>query len=112
VQRVFYSGGSFLTSDHIAAALMDYATALATSRTADLVHIPTVDEVSTRQSVASLVLGPASHLLALPVDVEGLIDPIDTEIVEELHRRTRLVDRGRRMPEAFREGVARDGLQA
>ncbi|MDM4764197.1 hypothetical protein QT381_14405 [Galbitalea sp. SE-J8] len=106
MQRVFYAGGSFLTSDQIAEALFDYAAALATSPLADVVHVPIVDERSTRQSVATLLIGPASQLMSMAADIDGLVDPIDTETVEELERRALLVGASRPVPEALREGVA------
>ncbi len=104
MQRMYYSGGSFLTSDHIAEAVMEYAGALAKGPLADVVHIPVVDERSSRQSVASLLLGPASQLMSVPVDIPGLTDPIDTETVEELERRALLIGAPRPVPQVYREG--------
>lgn len=106
MQRVFYSGGSFLTSDHIAEAVLDYAMALAKAPLADVVHVPIVDEQTSRQTVATILIGPASQLLSVPAEIDGLTDPIDTETVEELERRALLIGAPRPVPQAFREGIS------
>jgi hypothetical protein len=105
MQRVFYAGGFFLTSDQIAAAVVDYAHAVVASSRTDVVYVPIVEERTSRQTVATLLIGPSTQILSLPVEIRGLTDPIDTEIIEELERRALLLGAPPAMPQAWREGI-------
>jgi hypothetical protein len=66
-----YSGESVVTTDRVGEAVIDYARALIADNSADVVDIPVVFE--DQELMASLVLGPASRLMAVPsheTDVE------------------------------------------
>lgn len=93
MKRIRYAGGSFLTGDAIADALLDYATALARAGTADHVIVPGLgaDEAPTSVDV---VVGPASQLIA-EHEESGAEEPHHEEFVADLRRRTRLATVGR-----------------
>jgi hypothetical protein len=70
MKRIMYAGGSFLTSDAVAASLLDLAAALARRNTADTLKVPIVT-ADGAASTATLVIGPASQVLAEDVASEG-----------------------------------------
>ena len=57
-----YSGVSFVTSDDVADALLDLAAALPQ---AEVVEVSVLDDSGALQS-ARVVIGPSSHLIAIP----------------------------------------------
>ncbi|CAD6003888.1 hypothetical protein [Agreia sp. COWG] len=63
MKRISYVGGSFVTSDEVAAALLDFIAAGARSRRNQVVTVPEFigEEHS---SAVSLLLGPSSQLLS------------------------------------------------
>ena len=93
MRRVAYAGGSFLTGDRIADALLDYAATLARAGQADRVSIPalgTDDEIL----AFDLVVGPASQLISEPIEFAG--EELDDDaLITELERRGRLARAGR-----------------
>jgi hypothetical protein len=88
MKRVHYAGQNFLTGDSIADALMEYATMLARRARADRVDVPVMADGRIQRM--AVVLGPASQILAEPVD-NGREDPVDEELIGELRRRTALL---------------------
>lgn len=68
VKRILYAGGSFLTGDRIAEAVLDYAAELANAGKAAKLDVPALD-LEQRPELVSLVIGPASQLLAEPIAV-------------------------------------------
>lgn len=69
MRRIRYAGGTFLTGDAEAAAVMRYAAALANvDRAATLTVVGTSDDGTV--SEFELLIGPASQLLAEPVGHE------------------------------------------
>jgi len=105
MKRIYYAGGSALTSDPLADAVLEYAEALAKSAQpqADVVTIPVV-LVSGHAGQASLLIGPASQLFTVSEDAEMLKVPDDAGIVLELKRRTRLVGAPRPMTQVSGQG--------
>lgn len=93
MKRVTYGGGSILTGDRIADALLDYAAALARAESADHLRVPAVG-ADGLPAVVDVVLGPASQLLAEAEGVAGG-DLEDAAFVEELEHRARLAAAGR-----------------
>jgi hypothetical protein len=87
MMRLYYTGGMIVTSDEIAEAVLSYAQALARSPFADVVRIPIVQEEDLKQSTASLLIGPTSQLMAVPIDSHGVTGPIDHDLVHDLERR-------------------------
>jgi hypothetical protein len=87
MMRMFYAGGSILTSDDIAAAIVAYAQTLARAGTSDVVSVPIVQEEDLKQGTASMLIGPGSQLLCVPVVHDGVTGPIDNGLVGELERR-------------------------
>lgn len=89
MKRILYAGGSFLTDDVVADALMEYARVLAIVDSADVVEVPGIDADGTVQTMR-LLIGPASQLLATSTDevVSGLdVDSALSDLRERAHRR-------------------------
>ena len=85
MQRLHYTGESFLVADDVCSALMDYASALADAGRSDVVSILIVDEAGL-QTPAELLIGPASQLYSTTVDhmrEEGL----DSALVADMRAR-------------------------
>jgi hypothetical protein len=105
VQRIFYANGSILTGDSIAAAVLSYAQALAKSPLADTITIPFVEESSGVPSRATLLIGPASQLMFVPVIDAGFEEPRDDQLVAELLRRASFIASPRPVPQDPNETV-------
>jgi hypothetical protein len=88
MKRILYAGGSFLTGDDIADAVMDYAAELANAGKAAKLVVPALD-LEQRPEFVSLVIGPSSQLMAEPVATGREID--DEEFTDALLLRTRLL---------------------
>jgi hypothetical protein len=87
MHRVQYAGGSVLTGDAIANALLEYAAALARNATSATVEIP-VREADGKRGVAQVLIGPASQLVS--THEPGTTDDIeDDELVESFALATR-----------------------
>ncbi len=84
VKRILYAGGSFLTGDSIADAVLDYAAELANAGKAAKLDVPALDLEQQPEQV-SLVIGPASQLLAEPIAVGQEIE--DAAFTRQLQRR-------------------------
>jgi hypothetical protein len=70
MKQIVYAGGSFVTSDEIAGAVLEYAAALANADRAATLLVPTVAESGEPIEVQVLV-GPASQLMAEVVEHPG-----------------------------------------
>ena len=88
MKRILYAGGSFLTGDGIADAVLDYAAELANAGKAAKLVIPTLSLEQHRENVA-MVVGPSSQLLAEPVVVGHELT--DDAFIAELRMRTRVL---------------------
>ena len=85
-----YAGSEFMTSDAVAAALLEYGAALAEGREAATVEIPVI-EADGAESVALFLVGPASQIVSRNAET-GIPEPDHAEVVgrlEELTRRLR-----------------------
>lgn len=95
MHRVHYAGGSVLTGDAIAAALLEYAAALARNASSATVEVP-VREENGRRGVAEVLIGPASQLVSThepDLDDDALDDEIlDVELVERFSVASRGLD--------------------
>ena len=89
--RLFYAGGSVLTSDSVASSVIEYAAALAKSQRADAITLPVVDPTGQSQSPAVMLIGPTSQLLCVPELVDGLVEPPSDEFIADLDQRTRFI---------------------
>jgi hypothetical protein len=69
MKRVTYAGETFVTTDPVADALVDYAAALGRSGRAEVVELPAVDDHGEPHQVR-LVIGPASQMSAVDVETE------------------------------------------
>jgi hypothetical protein len=79
VKRISYSDDFIITDDDIADALLTYATLLAKVDQSDVVKVPALDRDG-RLVEASLVIGPASQLLAFPEEHA----PVEMDIADTL----------------------------
>lgn len=89
MKNIHYAGEVLMTGDAIADAVVQYAETLAQHETSASIDIPVITEDG-NATEASFLLGPASQLIALPVQ-SSFADPEGTELVEEIRlRRARL----------------------
>lgn len=86
MKTIHYAGGEVLTSDEIADAVVDYAAALAKRESSAELTIPVILEDGS-QSEASLLLGPASQIVARPA-VEPAGELVDAPLVDDIANRT------------------------
>ena len=84
MRQITYAGGTFLTGDAIAEALMEYAAALANADRAATVHVPAVDNGDIVD--VNVLIGPASQLMAENVAHAGP-EPDPTAIVDAINDR-------------------------
>jgi len=89
MRRVFYASGSFLTSDAIAAGVLNYADALTRTNGSDVVNFPIV-HANGSLGDASVLIGPASQI-ASASEESDLPEPLDSELLLDLERKTLLV---------------------
>lgn len=92
MKRISYAGGVIVTGDEIADTIMDYAAMLARAGIADHVRVPAIASDDSVFSV-DLLIGPASQLIAEPVDSPH-DDLVDRDLVEDLRHKARLVRGG------------------
>jgi len=106
MDRIHYAGGELLTGSAIADAIVDYAAALASRRSAASIDIPIRghDGVITR---AHLLIGPASQLLTEPVETDAE-ELIDEELVSRLRAATTALSATRPLVEAPEPGYGDD----
>lgn len=88
MKRILYSNATFLTDDAIAAAIMEYASALAIVNSADVIECTGIDDTGKVRQM-QLLVGPASQILSIETD-EPHVDMHVEETVSELRRRSRL----------------------
>jgi len=89
MRRIFYASGSFLTSDAIAASVLNYADALTRTNGSDVVTFPIVHSNGALGD-ASVLIGPASQLASASEETD-LPEPGDDGLLQELERKTLLV---------------------
>jgi hypothetical protein len=85
MHQISYSGDTFVTSDDIAAKVLDYARALGQAGSDDTIEIPAVDESGAVWNV-QLLIGPASELVSRQVEGDDQ-DLHADELLAELDRR-------------------------
>lgn len=85
-----YAGSEFLTSDAVAAALLEYGAALAEGREAATVEIPVIGADGS-ESMAVFLVGPASQIVATNAETDEPEQdhPDVVRHLEELTRRLR-----------------------
>lgn len=88
VKRILYAGGSFLTGDGIADAVLDYAAELANAGKAAKLDVPALD-LEQKPERVSLLVGPASQILAEPVSLGQEIE--DEAFTAQLRRKTKVL---------------------
>jgi hypothetical protein len=84
VKRVSYAGLTFITADGVADALVDLAAALPR---AEIVEVSVLDDVGATQ-IARLVIGPSSHMIAIPTS-SSYPEPDLEDAAERLRQRVK-----------------------
>jgi hypothetical protein len=86
VKRIHYTDEYMVTGDTIAAAVVEYARALAMKNKSDMVDLPGMDRTGLHQRF-QILLGPASQMLVseeqtdeAEIDDPGLVDDIEARI--------------------------------
>jgi len=82
MKEITYGGGSFVTSDAIAEALLEYGAALANADRAATVHVPTAG-LSGDVTEVTVLVGPSSQILVGPYD-GGEADPDGTVFISDV----------------------------
>ena len=92
MMRLEYAGGTMITGDEIADAIVRYAAALAIANTAVAIDVPgiTADGVS---GTFQILIGPASQIMVEPSDEPGPVR--DEEFVAHLNAEIELLQRPR-----------------
>jgi hypothetical protein len=103
MHRVSYAGEKFLVADAAAIALLDFAIVIADAGQAQPIVIPIVSENGGASFVRSTI-GPASQIVAVPVD-DGSGDPDVREFVDEISDRAKRYMRGRGIPEEITDRI-------
>ena len=91
MKEVTYGGGSFVTSDEIAEALLEYAAALGNADRAATVHVPTAG-LSPDVTEVTVLVGPSSQLLSEPYD-GGETDPDGAAFLSDVGDRIKGLER-------------------
>ncbi|MFS0732390.1 hypothetical protein ABC304_10345 [Microbacterium sp. 1P10UB] len=87
MKTVIYAGDAFVTGDAIADAVLRYSKILAEAGTADTVTIP-VRRNDGERVEATLLLGPASQIVAESQPYDGREEIEDGDVVDELNARS------------------------
>ena len=93
MQQISYSGDTFVTSDDIAAKVLEYARTLGLAGSDDTIQIPAVDESGTVWKV-QLLIGPASELVSRQVEGNDQ-DLHAADLLAELDRRIAAFEAGK-----------------
>ncbi|WP_344739393.1 hypothetical protein [Microbacterium awajiense] len=104
MKRIVYAGSELLTGDAIADSLMSLSQALADVRAAASVDIPVILPSGAR-GVASLLVGPASQIVAVASESDTP-ELIDDDVVTDLESRVR-----RLRPSAMTDDEPPPGLE-
>ena len=86
MKRILYGGGSVVTGDQVADAVLEYASELARQESSDTLQVPTVNDAGVAGRT-QLLLGPASQFIVEEVET-SFDDPIDLELVESIREKT------------------------
>jgi hypothetical protein len=86
MRRIIYAGGSFVTSDEIADAVLRFAEELANHNRAATLTVPAVEPDGPTD--VEVLVGPASQLMAESIEGEG-VPPDGTAFLAEIEERIR-----------------------
>lgn len=85
MRRIAYADAQFVTTDALAARVLEYAKVMGRTATDDIVHLPTVDENGNVRAI-DILIGPASQITSAEVDgPEADLDSKD--LLRELDQR-------------------------
>jgi hypothetical protein len=86
MKRILYSGGTIVTGDQVADAILEYASELARHEFSDTIDVPTITDAGLAGHT-QLLLGPASQFVVEEYET-GSDDPIDEGLVETIREKT------------------------
>jgi hypothetical protein len=86
MKRILYSGGTVVTGDQVADAVLEYASELARQESSDTLDVPSVTEAGVLGHT-QLLLGPASQFVVEEFESE-LDDLVDADLVESIREKT------------------------
>ena len=82
---ISYAAERFLTTDAVAAAVLNYSMVLAKNDTSDVVPIPIAFEG--KATTADIIIGPSSQITAIVVDEEPDVELDDEAALRDLAER-------------------------
>ena len=85
MREIHYANGRLVTSDEVAAAVMEYAAALANRNEAATLDVPALG-LDDGESRVELLVGPASQLMSQPIHDERT-PPTDAEFLADVESR-------------------------
>ena len=94
MRKVTYAAESFVTTDEVAHALVQFTTAVAQKGTSASVDVPAVDEDG-QPVMVQLVIGPASEVISTPDPADPVYDARSEQAVAELRRLVAALDSNR-----------------
>ncbi|SKA89749.1 hypothetical protein SAMN06295879_1221 [Agreia bicolorata] len=86
MKRILYSGGTVVTGDQVADAILEYASELARQESSDTLQVPSINDAGVLVHT-QLLLGPASQFIVEEVET-STEDPVDLELVEKIREKT------------------------
>lgn len=90
MKNIHYAGEQAMTGDAIADAVLDYAETLAKHESSATIDVPVVSPNGTVAN-ARFLIGPASQLVATPIESE-FPDPMDEELIELIRLKRKQLD--------------------
>jgi hypothetical protein len=95
MRRIVYAGGTFITGDEVADALLDYAAVLANLERAATISVPAIGESGPTE--VKVLVGPASQVLSEASDHAGP-EPDAADFIREVEEATRQGERRFSLP--------------
>jgi hypothetical protein len=86
MKRILYSGGTIVTGDEVADAILEYASELARHDSSDTLDVPTLTDTGLAGHT-QLLLGPASQFVVEEYETSS-DDPIDDGLVDTIREKT------------------------
>jgi hypothetical protein len=102
MKRILYSGGTVVTGDQVADAILEYAGELARHESSDTLDVPTITETGLAGHT-QLLLGPASQFVVEEYETSS-DDPVDADLVDAIREKTAHLQAPRPIPSASTTG--------
>ncbi|WP_314506731.1 hypothetical protein [uncultured Microbacterium sp.] len=89
MMTMHYTGGTVVMANDVAESVLQYARALAATQESDVLYVPVVTDTGVL-TTAEFLVGPASQLLAVPL--EGVEERgRDQDVIDDIEKRTRML---------------------